>query len=301
MLKEEHIAYNKLFKVGEARYRTIERIGTFPKIVFSKNIFNKNEIPVSDNDINQLKRIYDDAYKLKENLLKYDGNLSNFENNKYRIKMNNDSYTVLLIFDGKTELLFENKYIPSLDIDILSEEINLKISENENGKFLENLFLSDDYTNFIQEIKTYKDFIISIDIEKAIKYIRFKMYIGGKCFYNEILNNNLNDFNKKKNDCLSIIHDFKEKYSTILHLISKINNCKNNFWKSEISFDYFGDIVIKVDQKYFIPKRYITFEKIYFDDIFSLTEKDIISYLEDAMRKVMKNMECCGYRVMGGE
>ena len=67
--------------------------------------------------------------------------------------MNNNSYTVLLVFDGKTELLFENKYITSLDIDELSEEINQEISKKENKEFLDTLFSSDNYINFIQNIK----------------------------------------------------------------------------------------------------------------------------------------------------
>ena len=55
-----------------------------------------------------------------------------------------------------------------------------------------------------------------------------------------------------------------------------------------------------VDQKHFIPKRYTTFERIYFDfdDVLSLKVKDIIIQLEKAMHKVMKNMERCGYRVL---
>ena len=152
----------------------------------------------------------------------------------------------------------------------------------------------------MQEIKTYKYFDINIDIEKAKKHIRLKMYIGDKCFYNEILNNTV-DFNKKKNDCISIIHDFTEKYSTIIHVVNVINNCKNNFWKSEISFDnHWGKNIIMVDQKYFIPKRYTTFERIYFnfDDVLSLKVQDIIIQLEKAMHQVMENMERCGYRVM---
>lgn len=300
-LKTDHIIYNKLFDVGEARYRSIERLEHFPKIVFAKNILTKNEIKVSDNNIDQLKQIYDDVNKLKEKLLKYEEILTYFEKDLYKIKMNNNSYTVLLVFDGKTELLFENKYIASLDIDELSEEINQEISKKEDKEFLDTLFSSDNYINFIQNIKKYKDFNVSVDIKRVKKNIRFKMYIGKRCFYNEIIDKNLDDFNKKTNECISIIHDFEEKYDILLNLVNMINNCKNNFWKSEISFDSFlSHVVVTVDQMYFIPKRYITFEKIYFDfdDVLSLKVKDIIIQLENAMHQVMKNMERCGYRVM---
>ena len=299
-IKTNHIDYYRLFKVGKARYSEIKNLNKFPKIVFSKNILNKNEIVTSDNDINELKETYAEANELKEKIIEHEKVLSNFENDIYMIKMNNDLYTVLLVFGDKVELLFENKYIYPFDIDTLSKEIDQKIIENKNKKFIEELFSSDEYKNFIQDIKKYKDFNVDVDIEKTRKYIRFKMYIGNKCFYNEALDNNIDDFNKKRNACISIINNFTEKYSAIMNLVNKINNSKNNFWKSKISFDYSGDFVIEVDQKYFVPIRHTTFEKIYLDDIHSLEEKEIINHLKKSMYKVMNNMERCGYRVMEG-
>lgn len=303
-IKTEHIIYNKLYSYCNHWYNNrwydFDSLREFPKVVFSKNILNKNEIVISDKNKCELIDLYSNVYEIKENLLKHEKELSSFEKNKYKIRMNNDLYTVLTVVNDKTEVLFENINISSLDINKLLDEINQKITENKNDEFLKSLLSSDNYKDFMQEIKTCKDFDINIDIGKAKKYIRLKMYIGDKCFYNEILNNTV-DFNKKKNDCISIIHDFTEKYSTIIHVVNVINNCKNNFWKSEISFDnHWGKIIIMVDQKYFIPKRYTTFEKIYFDfdDILSLKVKDIIIQLEKAMHQVMKNMECCGYRVM---
>ena len=303
-IKTEHIIYNKLYSYYNHCYNNrwydFDSLRELPKVVFSKNILNKNEIVISDENKCELIDLYSNVYEIKENLLKYEEDLSNFEKNKYKIRMNNDLYTVLTVVNDKTEVLFENVNISSLDINKLLDEINQKITENKNDEFLKSLLSSDNYKDFMQEIKTCKDFDINIDIEKAKKHIRLKMYIGDKCFYNEILNNTV-DFNKKKNDCMSIIHDFTEKYSTIIHVVNVVNNCKNNFWKSEISFDnHWGEIIIMVDQKYFIPKRYTTFERIYFnfDDVLSLKVKDIIIQLEKAMYQVMKNMERCGYRVM---
>lgn len=299
-IKTEHIIYNKLYSYRNNRWSDFDSLREFPKVVFSKNILNKNEIVISDKNKCELIDLYSNVYEIKERLLKHEEDLSSFEKNIYKIRMNNDLYTVLTVVNDKTEVLFENVNISSLDINKLLDEINQKITENKNDEFLKSLLSSDNYRDFMQEIKTCKDFDINIDIGKAKKHIRLKMYIGDKCFYNEILNNTV-DFNKKKNDCISIIHDFTEKYSTIIHVVNVINNCKNNFWKSEISLNnHWGEIIIMVDQKYFIPKRYTTFERIYFDfdEILSLKVKDIIIQLEKAMHQVMKNMECCGYRVM---
>lgn len=298
-IKTEHIFYDKFYTLYKYWYN-FDSLREFPKIVFSKNILNKNEIVISDENKCELIDLYSNVCEIKENLLKHEENLSCFEKNKYKIRMHNDFYTVLILVDDKTKVLFENNYISSLDICKLKEEIDQKITENKNDEFLKNLLSSDNYKDFIQEINNYKDFDINIDIGKAKKYIRLKMYIGYKCFYNEILNN-IVDFDEKKNDCISIIHNFAEKYSTIIHVVNLVNNCKNSFWKSEISFDdYWGRIIVMVDQKHFISKRHLTFERIYFDfdDILSLKVRDIVVELENAMYKVMKNMERCGYRVM---
>ena len=303
-IKTEHIIYNKLYSFCNHWYNNrwydFDSLREFPKVVFSKNIINKNEIVISDENKCKLSDLYSNVYKIKENLLKHEEDLSDFEKNKYKIRMNNDLYTVLTVVNGKTKVLFENVNISPLDINKLSDEINQKITENKNDEFLKSLLSSDNYKDFMQEIKNYKDFNINIDIGKSKKHIRFKMYIGYKCFYNEILNS-IVDFDKKKNDCISIIRDFTESCSAIIHIVNIVNNCKNNFWKSEISCDnHWNKIIIIVDQKYFIPKRYTTFERIHFDfdDVLSLKEEDIIIQLVKAMHQVMKNMECCGYRVM---
>ena len=94
------------------------------------------------------------------------------------------------------------------------------------------------------------------------------------------------------------IERFMDSYSTIIKLIFRVNNSKNNFWKAQFFFDHNGYPVIEIDQKYFIPKRYLTLEKIRFGNLTILTEQDIIKYLEKGMKKVLKNMERCGYRVM---
>ena len=83
-----------------------------------------------------------------------------------------------------------------------------------------------------------------------------------------------------------------------MDLIYKINTCKNNFWKSEFYFDYFGYPTVKIDQNCFVPRNHFTVEKISLHCFDSLTQQDIVKLLESGMKNVLKNMEYCGYRVM---
>ena len=73
--------------------------------------------------------------------------------------------------------------------------------------------------------------------------------------------------------------------------LKEINNCKNNFWKAQFLFDYNGYPMIKIDQNYFIPKKYLTLEKVCFEEFYSLTENDIVVSLKSGMDKVLKNMQ----------
>lgn len=301
-IKTEHITYNKLFASDGNYGYNFDRLKKFPKIVFSKNIFNKRELIIPDKSIKKLNEIYENVLQFKEKLLKYEKELSDFEKDAYKIKMNNASYTVLIVSGSEVELLFENRYIRPFDIDELSNEIKNKISDNKNKVFLDNLFNSDEYKTFLQDIKSYENIDIRIDIQKystrIVNGISFKMYICDSCVYSKDLKRRIDDFIEKKDACKSLIMDFTKTYSIILDVVDRINNCKNNIWKAQFSFDDIGGIVVTVDQKVFIPKRYITFEKVYFCDLCSIDEDFIICHMVDAMHKVMKNMESCGYRIM---
>lgn len=124
------------------------------------------------------------------------------------------------------------------------------------------------------------------------------MYICDRQVYDEELKRDIIDFVEKKDKCESIIQDFMKSYSIALGLINKINNCKNNFWKAQFLFDYNGYPVIEIDQKYFVPKKYLTLEKVRFEEFYSLTENDIVFSLKKGMNKVFDNIQKCGYRVM---
>lgn len=110
----------------------------------------------------------------------------------------------------------------------------------------------------------------------------------------------LEDFNNKINDCKKILDDFVKTNSVVIDLVEKINDCKNEFWNAELSFDYNGYPVIKIDQKLFkVKKHYLsTYEKIYLDDLEKISKEKIEKRIKRAMLDVLKNIEKCGYRVM---
>lgn len=300
-LKTEHVTYNRLFASCNYWYN-FDKLKTFPKVVFNKNIFDVKELVVSEDDLCDLKKVYDHALKYKEKLLKHEDILKSYEEDKYKIKMKNDLYTVLVKSNDKFEILFENRHISIQDIDELTREINNTISDNENETFLKELFESNEYNSFLSEIKNHNNIDIRLDISKYTGRvqcgIRFKMYICDRRVYNEKLKRDMTDFVEQKNKCESLIQDFMKSYSIALDLVNQINNCKNNFWKSHFLFDYNGYPVIEIDQNYFVPKKYLTLEKIRFEEFCSLTKNDIVVSLESGMSKVLKNMERCGHRVM---
>lgn len=299
-LKMEHIFYDD-FYLHYSEYG-FNKLNGYPKIVFNKNIHNLDEIILSEKNIEDLKYKFDRTQKYKEDLIEFENSLSDFEGRNYKIRMRNNFYTVLTKTDDTFKVLFENRYIDTLDIDKLVVEINKEVSDSENKTFLEVLFTSNEYNSFLSSIKSYNNIDIRLDIKKYTgcfkNGIRLKMYICDRLFYNEELKRNINNFVEKAKKCESLIQDFTKSYSSVLSLVDKINNCKNNFWKAQFSFDYNGCLVVEVDQKYFTPKRYLTLEKIRFEDFYLLNENEIINNLEKGMRKVLKNMERCGYRVM---
>ena len=88
-------------------------------------------------------------------MLKYEEDLSNFEKNKYKIRMNNDLYTVLTEVNDKSEVLFENVNISSLDINMLLDEINQKIiAEIKSNKLMKLKNENNNIGNISERIKT---------------------------------------------------------------------------------------------------------------------------------------------------
>lgn len=306
--KSEHITHNMLYASNSYWYN-FERLKEFPKIVFSKNIMNKNELIIPENKIEDLKRIYDCVVKHKENLVKYEKQLSEFEGDVYKVKVKNSLHTVLSKTDnGQYEVVFENHRVEDFDIKELSEDVKNEIKEKNDMLFLDTIQKSEEYQVLLSNLKDYKK---DIDYNVNIKYdkyytkkdnrgVYFELYFHNKCAYSVILQHTLDDFNNKINDCKNIIDDFVESNAFVINLVKKINDCKNNFWKAELLFDYNGFPEIKIDQKLFKVKNpfLLTYEKVYLDDFKKLSEEKIIQLIEKAMHSILKNIERCGYRVM---
>lgn len=216
--------------------------------------------------------------------------------------MKNNLYTVLIDNNGELCPLFENRYIDNFNVEEIKKEIDNVISDNKNSLFLEKLFDNDEYLSFMSFVKEYENIDVRIDIKKYIgrikNGIRFKMNICDRRVFDEELATNMEDFIEKKEQCEFIIQDFIKSYRILLNLVERINNCKNKFWKASFSFDYNGYPTVEIDQKYFESVKYLTLEKIRFEEFYKLREEDIIARLEFGMKKVFRNMQKCGYRVM---
>ncbi len=301
-LQTKHITYNKLFSSCNNYWYNCDKLKEFPKIVFNKNIFDITEIMISEKNKCDLKNIYYYVLKQRAKLLKQEEILSSYEKDRFKIKMRNGLYTVLIKTNDNFDILFDNRQIDIFDIDEFTREINNKLSDNENSTFLNKLFVSDKYNSFVSELKKYKYFDIRLDISKYVgriqNGIRFKMYICDRRIYDEELKRNMDDFVNKKNKCEFLIQDFIKTYSIILDLVKQINDCKNNFWKAKFEFDYNGYPTVEIDQKFFTSRNYLTLEKIRFEDFELMTKHGIIERLKTGMYRVFEKMERCGYRIM---
>ncbi len=295
--KSEHITHNVLYSPNNY-WCSFEKLNGFPKIVFSKNIMSKNELIVSENNIEDLKKIYDCVTERKENILKYEKQLLEFENDKYKVKVRNSLHTVLEKVGDNYEVVFENHRIEDFDIKVLSNIVEDKIKERNNMLHLDTIQKSEKYQGLLSDLKEYKkDIDYSVNIEYDKYYVKkenmgiyFKLYFHNKRVYSALLKHTLDDFINKINDCKKIIDDFIEANTFIVDLVEKINNCKNIFWKAELLFDYNGFPEIKIDQKLFKVKNPFlsTYEKVYLDNL--LSKDEIKQLTEKAMHLILKKL-----------
>lgn len=149
-LKTDHITYSELFNFSES---------CFPKIVFKKNLLNIDEFTfLEDDDVNKFKKmrkVFDKCMDIKNQMLEYENELADLESDSYKIKMNNDLYTVLLLSDCKNEILFQDKHI-CIGIQNLSQAIQDELYKRECEEFLQYLFSSDEYHTFVSDCKSYE-------------------------------------------------------------------------------------------------------------------------------------------------
>lgn len=304
-IKTSHITYNDIYK--HCCDRNFSKLSGYPKIVFSRNIFSIKEIAIPGNRIEELKNIFNETIQYKNKLLEYEKYITKFEGNDYKIRVNNNSYTVLSkTYNNNFEVLIDDFYQEHLDINILSKEIEYIKKERIIKKFMDDVLNSEKYVMAISKLMCRKNLGCKIDIKYYDRYshvspleIHFILYFKNKILYDEILNPNFNDLDAKINVCENIIDGLFDKYSKIIETVEKINNCKNKFWKAYWSFNICGNPEIEIDQNHFNVKNpYLsTSEKICFDDDV-IEAHDIYKRIENAMHLIFENMEQCGYRIM---
>ncbi|MCI9077347.1 MAG: hypothetical protein HFH68_00290 [Lachnospiraceae bacterium] len=298
-IKTPHIVFNGF-------YRRCKHPG-YPRIVFSKNVYDASEISIPKSEMNELENIFRKTARYKQHLLKYENVLAAFEGNQYKIRVKNNFYTVLAkIYGDNFEPVLDGYFMETLDIKYVSNIIQLKIKEIKDKKFLEEFTGSEDYHALVSIIENYKDMRCKLDTiykenghaqQKPGIYINLWLY--GGYIYNRLLNPDEDSYTNIEEECKNEIDGFIESHNFIINLVSKINNCKNSFWKAELFFDYGKNLVIKTDQTYIgkdIP--HITYEKTILSDF---DKETVIFNIKESLKKVMKNMEKYGYRIMEGQ
>ena len=293
-INTDHIIYNKMYIPYDNSIRK------FPKIVFSKNILNKDEIVLIESDIKKINDKYEEVLQIKENILEYDNKLAVFEeNSQYKVRMNNGLYTVIEEnTEGKMKTVLEKYYISYLDIDSLIFEIKNKVKEEKDKKLINDILENIECKSLIQELNGYKGLDCYVDL-KYEKNAYVVLHIGGSSVFFTLDEISVDRFNQIILECKNKLEELSKTYEIISNIVNQVNSCKNNIWNATISFSY-DDITVDIDQKVFNPKYSYdaTGERIYFYYDTKYSKNRIKKYFTSAMNSVLKNMEDCGYRVM---
>ena len=293
-INTDHIIYNKMYIPYDNSIRK------FPKIVFSKNILNKDEIVLIESDIKKINDKYEEVLQIKENILEYDNKLAVFEeNSQYKVRMNNGLYTVIEEnTEGKIKTVLEKYYISYLDIDSLIFEIKNKVKEEKDKKLINDILENIECKSLIQELNGYKGLDCYVDL-KYEKNAYVVLHIGGSSDFFTLDEISVYRFNQIISECKNKLEELNKTYEVISNIVNQVNSCKNNIWNATISFSY-DDITVDIDQKVFNPKYSYdtTGERIYFYYDTKYSKNRIKKYFTSAMNSVLNNMEDCGYRVM---
>ena len=293
-INTDHIIYNKMYIPYDNSIRK------FPKIVFSKNILNKDEIVLIESDIKKINDKYEEVLQIKENILEYDNKLAIFEeNSQYKVRMNNGLYTVIEEnTEGKMKTVLEKYYISYLDIDSLIFEIKNKVKEEKDKKLINDILENIECKSLIQELNGYKGLDCYVDL-KYEKNAYVVLHIGGSSDFFTLDEISVYRFNQIISECKNKLEELNKTYEVISNIVNQVNSCKNNIWNATISFSY-DNITVDIDQKVFNPKYSYdtTGERIYFYYDTKYSKNRIKKYFTSAMNSVLKNMERCGYRVM---
>lgn len=298
-IKTEHIIYNKVYSTYDY-WRSFDSLYGFPKIVFSKNILNKDEINLTNPDLNKIREMYKKVVQTKENILEYEDKLTKFEeNSQYKVRMNNDLHTVIKENgECKNETILEKCHIPDLDIEVLNSVIKNKVKEEKDKKLINAILENTECKSLIKELNGYKGLDCYVDL-KYEKTAYVVLHIGGLSYFFTLNEISIDEFNRVISECKSKLEELSKMYDVISNIVNQINSCKNNIWNATISFSY-NNITVVIDQKVFIPKYVFntTSESIYFYYESKYSVDKIKKYFTSAMKSVMNNMEHCGYRIM---
>lgn len=305
-VKTNHIIYDDFYLHCYKFGSNFDRISGYPKIVFSKNVHSKEEICIEQREVDKLKHIFEKTIIYKRKIFDTEKKLADFEKNEYKVRVNNNCYTVLAkIHNNNFELVFENYYMEEFNITTLSDEIQYKIKEIRDREYLDKLLNDKRYILSLSELQNYKNMRCQVIImyEKNPQQpkksgIHFKLYMCSICIFDKILQSNPDDFILKINECKKKIDNYTKKYAILFNFVEKINECKNNFWKATFLLNCYGIPEIEIDIKNRPSECGTIFEIAEFDNFNSLTEKDVIDILVKKMKLVMKNMELYGYRAM---
>ena len=303
----KHIVYDDFYLRCAYNAGNFETSTGFPKIIFKKNIFSIEEIEIPKSKISELKNIVNKTVEYKRQLIDYENELSKFEKNGYKVRFNNNHYTVLRKTKAnKFESILEGRYIEKLDIDLLCQEIQQELENQAEKDFLENYIKSKEAQVLITNLQNYKNAGVKVHVgykknsnkdQASGIYLDLELYSG--TIYIKKLTADKDKFLDVIESAKQEIDNFIEKYNTAIDLVSKINNCKNEFWKAELTFNCIGVLRLEIDQVYVNPSEwYMTKEHIDLSEGYLSSDKRLRNALVNRMKLVMKNMEQYGYRVM---
>ena len=299
-IKTDHICYDKVIN---SYCDDLKYISGYPKVVFKRNIFDKHDIKIIDEDMKQIQKDFNIAVDRKNKILNFEKKLSEYEKGFYNIRMNNDSYTVLYkINDGNYKELFKDKYICNMSIYDLEKEISSKLNEIKCKDFIQFVKSNEKYKSEISFFKEFfkHGFIVTFDYFYNDHSNHFILKLNNHIIYDVAYIQNEQDLWNAINESKDIITKYIQTYSEIIDIVKKINNCKNHFWYAKYSLNELGNIEIFIDQKCIPSKKviYLTCEKIEFTKDDSQNTKNVKYMIKKKMKKVIKNMEKNGYRVM---
>jgi len=306
-IQTEHIIYNDFYLGCKHNGWDFEKSTGYPKIIFKRNIFSVEEIEIPKNKLSELEDIFSRTVEYKKQLMDYEKELSKFEENGYKVRFNNNCYTVLKATEtNKLESILEGRYIEKLSINSLYQEIQQELKARAEKDFLENYIKGKEAQALISDLRSYKNANTKVHVGYKKKRnndqepgIYFDLEIYNGIIYTEKLTIEKDKFLCVIKSAKREVDNFIEKFNTVIDLVSQINNCKNGFWKASLIFNCIGVLRLEIDQIYINPSEWhMTKEHIDLSESYLSSDKKLRNALVNKMKLVMKNMERYGYRVM---